>query len=72
MKETLIQLSGLCKTFGSFQAVDNVDLAIEEGAFVAIMGPSGCGKTTTLRMLAGLETPDKGSISYRGRDVTKQ
>ena len=70
MKETLIQLSGLSKTFGSSQAVDNIDLAIEEGAFVAIMGPSGCGKTTTLRMLAGLDTPDKGSISYRGRDVT--
>ena len=60
MKETLIQLSGLSKSFGSSQAVDNIDLAIEEGAFVAIMGPSGCGKTTTLRMLAGLDTPDKG------------
>ena len=55
---------------GAFLAVDGIDLDIEEGAFVAIMGPSGCGKTTTLRMIAGLEVPDRGSIHYRGSDVT--
>jgi spermidine/putrescine transport system ATP-binding protein len=71
MTEALIRIIGASKSFDAFLAVDDIDLAIEEGAFVAIMGPSGCGKTTTLRMIAGLDTPDKGSILYRGRDVTR-
>jgi spermidine/putrescine transport system ATP-binding protein len=70
VSEPLIRIEQVSKSFGEFLAVDNIDLDIEEGAFVAIMGPSGCGKTTTLRMIAGLETPDRGSIRYRGSDVT--
>ncbi len=50
------------KRFGSVVAVDALDLVIEEGRFVCLLGPSGCGKTTTLRMLAGLEFPDRGRI----------
>jgi len=70
MSEPLIKIRQVSKSFGEFLAVDSIDLDIEEGAFVAIMGPSGCGKTTTLRMIAGLEIPDRGSIHYRGSDVT--
>jgi spermidine/putrescine transport system ATP-binding protein len=70
MSEPLIKIRQVSKTFAEFLAVDGIDLDIEEGAFVAVMGPSGCGKTTTLRMIAGLETPDRGSIHYRGSDVT--
>ena len=70
MSEPLIKIRQVSKSFGKFLAVDSIDLDIEEGAFVAIMGPSGCGKTTTLRMIAGLEIPDRGSIHYRGSDVT--
>jgi spermidine/putrescine transport system ATP-binding protein len=70
MSEPLIKIRQVSKAFGAFLAVDGIDIDIEEGAFVAIMGPSGCGKTTTLRMIAGLEIPDRGSIHYRGSDVT--
>jgi iron(III) transport system ATP-binding protein len=58
----IIACQQLCKTFDNVEAVKNVDLAIAPGAFVALLGPSGCGKTTVLRLLAGLETPDAGTI----------
>jgi len=51
-------------------AVDGVDMTVEEGEFISIVGPSGCGKTTTLRCIAGLETPTSGSIVINGEDVT--
>ncbi|NRP20331.1 Spermidine/putrescine import ATP-binding protein PotA [Ensifer adhaerens] len=51
-------------------AVDRLNLVIEEGTLVTLLGPSGCGKTTTLRMLAGFETPSEGAITIGGRDVT--
>jgi len=51
-------------------AVDDLSLTIPEGSFTTIVGPSGCGKTTTLRMIAGLETPSSGTIHFGGRDVT--
>ncbi|WP_067322455.1 ABC transporter ATP-binding protein [Streptobacillus felis] len=50
-------------------AVEDVNLAIEEGEFVCLLGPSGCGKTTTLRMIAGFETPSEGHITMSGRDI---
>ena len=62
MNEALVVFEQVSKHFGSFRAVDSLNLAIQRGEFVAIMGPSGCGKTTTLRMLAGLEQPSSGEI----------
>jgi iron(III) transport system ATP-binding protein len=57
-----IELRGLRKRFGAFEAVRGVDLAVPPGAFLVLLGPSGCGKTTILRMLAGLEAPTAGEI----------
>ena len=65
-----ILLQGVTKRFGNVVAVDNVTLAVDEGEFFSLLGPSGCGKTTLLRMLAGFETPDEGSVFLRGEDVT--
>ena len=62
-----IRLVGVTKRFGAVLAVDNVTFEIEEGEFFSLLGPSGCGKTTTLRMLAGFETPDEGSVYLRAR-----
>ena len=58
-----IILKNLTKTFGSVNAVDKLDLTIEDRDFVTLLGPSGCGKTTTLRMISGLETPTVGENS---------
>jgi ABC-type Fe3+/spermidine/putrescine transport system ATPase subunit len=66
-----VRLKGVSKSFdGSTRAVDAVDLAIAAGEFFALLGPSGCGKTTTLRMIAGFETPDEGRILVAGADIT--
>jgi putative spermidine/putrescine transport system ATP-binding protein len=66
-----VVLSRITKVFpGGTRAVDNIDLRIAEGEFFSLLGPSGCGKTTTLRMIAGFEMPDAGSISVGARDVT--
>jgi spermidine/putrescine transport system ATP-binding protein len=64
-------LTGLTKRFGSFTAVDSLDLTISSGEFFALLGPSGCGKTTTLRMVAGLEEPTQGRIGLGGQDITR-
>jgi spermidine/putrescine transport system ATP-binding protein len=64
-----LDLRGVSKRFGSYQALDDVSFTVDRGEFVAIMGPSGCGKTTLLRIIAGLETPDDGTILSRGRDL---
>jgi iron(III) transport system ATP-binding protein len=63
------RISGLTKSYGSNVIVDDLDLEIEQGEFLVLLGPSGCGKTTTLRCLAGLETPEKGTIDFQGRAV---
>ena len=66
-----IDILGVTKTYdGSTHAVDAVDMSIREGEFFSLLGPSGCGKTTTLRMIAGFETPSKGVIEVGGVDVT--
>ncbi|MGH3368285.1 MAG: ABC transporter ATP-binding protein [Nocardioidaceae bacterium] len=63
-------LEGLTKQFGSFTAVDALDLTVSSGEFFALLGPSGCGKTTTLRMVAGLEDPSSGTITLAGQNIT--
>lgn len=57
-----IELKGLQKNFGKMTALDQINLSIQEGEFIALLGPSGCGKTTLLRCIAGLELPDEGEI----------
>jgi multiple sugar transport system ATP-binding protein len=66
-----VSLRGVSKAFGDTQAVDELTLSIKDGEFVVLLGPTGAGKTTTLRLIAGLERPDSGSIVIDGRDVTK-
>lgn len=64
-------LQGVTKRFGGFTAVDDLDLTVPAGSFFALLGPSGCGKTTTLRMVAGLETPTDGTIMLAGEDISR-
>ena len=66
-----VALSGIAKQFGRTQAVDDLSLTIASGEFVVLLGPTGAGKTTTLRLIAGLETPDRGSIHIDGQDITR-
>ncbi len=66
-----LTLSSITKKFGSFTAVDDLDLVVEQGQFFALLGPSGCGKTTTLRMVAGLEEPTSGTITISGQDISR-
>ena len=65
-----IRLSNVVKQFGALTAVERLNLSVAPGEFVVLLGPSGCGKTTTLRMIAGLETPTSGRVTIDGRDVT--
>ena len=71
MKAHAVELGRVVKHFGDVVAVDAIDLAIEDGEFFSLLGPSGCGKTTTLRMIGGFESPDAGTITLRGRDITR-
>jgi putative spermidine/putrescine transport system ATP-binding protein len=66
----LLEIANLSKTFGAHTALHQFDMSIEKGEFITFLGPSGCGKTTVLRMIAGFETPTRGTISMSGRDVT--
>jgi putative spermidine/putrescine transport system ATP-binding protein len=65
-----LELSHVQKRFGAFSAVEDFDLSAQRGEFVSFLGPSGCGKTTTLRMIAGFEYPDAGSIKVAGKEIT--
>ena len=65
-----LELVGIRKEFPGFVAIDDLDLKIPAGEFFALLGPSGCGKTTTLRLVAGLDTPTKGKILIGNKDVT--
>jgi len=66
-----LALRQLTKHFGAFRAVQELDLDVPRGSFFALLGPSGCGKTTTLRMVAGLESPSSGTITLAGQDITR-
>jgi putative spermidine/putrescine transport system ATP-binding protein len=68
---SFLTLTNVNKFFTNTTAVDNFNLDVEKGEFVSFLGPSGCGKTTTLRMIAGFETPSSGSITINGQDITR-
>jgi putrescine transport system ATP-binding protein len=68
--EPLVRFAGVCKRFADVLAVDRLSLDIFRNEFFALLGPSGCGKTTLLRILAGFETPDAGSVALDGRDLS--
>ena len=69
VNDAAVQVAGLTKFFGSTLAVDAVDLEVAAGGFLALLGPSGCGKSTTLRLIAGFEAPDAGSVWIGGQLV---
>jgi putative spermidine/putrescine transport system ATP-binding protein len=69
-QETALRFSGVRKTFGQVTALDSFDLELKQGELVTLLGPSGCGKTTALRIAAGFEQPNSGSVFVKEKDVT--
>ncbi|MEY3479782.1 MAG: hypothetical protein RIQ71_557 [Verrucomicrobiota bacterium] len=67
---TMVEIRDVTKNFGSFVALDRVNLEIKEGEFMTFLGPSGCGKTTCLRLISGFEQPTSGEVYIGGRNVT--
>jgi ABC-type Fe3+/spermidine/putrescine transport system ATPase subunit len=67
----MISLHNISKSFGAFAALNNIDLTVRDGEFLALLGPSGSGKTTLLRIIAGLAFPDRGHVRFNGEDVTE-
>ncbi len=65
-----LELDGLVKTYGEVDAVRDFNLSVDKGEFVSLLGPSGCGKTTTLRIIAGFETPNRGTVRLAGEEIT--
>ena len=66
----MIKLDNIGVTFGSFEALKNINIHVKEGEFFTFLGPSGCGKTTTLRTITGFIHPSCGRVSVRGVDIT--
>ena len=71
MAQPLIDLIGISKSFDGTMVLDDLNLSVRENEFVTLLGPSGCGKTTTLRILGGFETADKGKVIFDGEDISK-
>ena len=67
--EVMVRLSGVSRSYGPVRAVKDLGLAVTRGEILALLGPSGCGKTTTLRLIAGFEPPDSGTVEVGGRTV---
>jgi len=65
-----VDMTDVARRFGSVQALDGVDLAVEEGEFFGLLGPNGAGKTTLISILAGLTRADRGTARILGHDVT--
>ena len=70
MGESILKLQQIRKSFDHTEVLKGVDLEVAQGEFITLLGASGCGKTTTLRIIAGLELPDSGSVILEGRDIT--
>ena len=70
MNKKLIELNNISKSYDGHLVLDDFNLYIRENEFITLLGPSGCGKTTTLRMIGGFETPDKGKVFFDGEDIT--
>ena len=71
MSQPLIDLVNITKSYDSNVVLDDLCLSVRENSFVTLLGPSGCGKTTTLRIIGGFESPDKGGVIFGGKDITK-
>lgn len=69
-QQYILQLKGIKKSFDQTEVLKGIDLNIAPGEFITLLGSSGCGKTTTLRIVAGLETPDEGQVLLEGKDIT--
>jgi len=69
LKGSDVVIGGVCKSFGDFEVLKDVSLEIKKGEFFSLLGPSGCGKTTLLRIIAGFEFPDKGTLTLDGDNV---
>ena len=70
MAGSLIELKNIYKSFEDTVVLEDFNLTVNENEFITLLGPSGCGKTTTLRIVGGFETPDKGSVYFEGKDIT--
>jgi sn-glycerol 3-phosphate transport system ATP-binding protein len=67
----MLKVDGISRRYGDLKVVDKLSFTVNEGEFVALLGPSGCGKSTSLKMIAGLEMPDEGTIELEGKDITQ-
>ena len=68
-QEKVIQLQNISKSFDGEKILNNINLYIRDKEFITLLGPSGCGKTTMLRLIAGFETPDEGTILFEGKPI---